>query len=737
MMFSPPQYSLSSGEISPLLWQRRDYQRNQSGVKIANGWLPLKQGGMTRMPGTWRLGQTRDNQPGRLISFVFSAEDAVVLEMTAGWMRVWRYGVLVDDGGSPYELATPYDLAAIKRLKFFQSADVIYLADGVIPVQKLSRLALDNWTIAPVDFQNGPFEPGNTDEDISISASAPVSDVTTLTASAAVFGAADVGRLIMLTPVDDDVPLWVGNSGIAVGNRRRYDGQVYELIQDNGTTGPNPPTHRRGDVAVSAGVVWRWIAGGFGICRITAFTSATEVTADVVKPLPPAVISNGTWLWSLGAFSATTGYPNSIAQYKQRLWLGFTNSAPRRVWASTANALEDFEPSNLADGSFSYDITVGQNTSRGTWIEPGSRGLHIGALGEEFSSRAVNPNAGIGPTNIEFDRDSGIGSHDAQPIAPDGKPIFISKDKSRLFESKYAFSEDAIQPIELSVAADHIGALGYEGIVWQSSPLRLAWLPTTTGPLVCMAYDPSEKTLGWSRCSLAGGKALSACVSKDAAGEADQLFLIVERDGNHIVERQAEIAPGADVAADIENRGHLFSQQLTVVAPGAETLSVPTDWNDQTIYLYHETGTYGPLPVAGGEVSLPEDVSVIGGSVVAGLFDDTHLLRTLDLSIPNNDGVVDGRQKRATAATVTILNTSALQIRGVSHRANAPEVPTNWKDLIRRSIGESNASVVSGTTEVPLSTSVNQEVMMEFQPVGGAPATITGITPTVDLVESI
>ena len=163
MRSSVPQYAFNSGEISPLLFGRPDYQRHQTGLKRCCGWLPLRQGGITRAPGTIYRGSTKNDAAARTISFEFAANDAVVLEFTNGIMRVWRYGVLVLSGGSPYELVVPYDDAAIGRLKWVQSADVIYFTDGVLPPQKLSRFALDNWAISDVDFDRGPFQAQNLD----------------------------------------------------------------------------------------------------------------------------------------------------------------------------------------------------------------------------------------------------------------------------------------------------------------------------------------------------------------------------------------------------------------------------------------------------------------------------------------------------------------------------------------------------------------------------------------------
>ena len=72
-----PQYSFSSGEISPLLWSRPDYQRNQTGMRKLNGFIPLRQGGFTRAPGTIFRGFTRNNAKARLIR---NGEHAILVQ---------------------------------------------------------------------------------------------------------------------------------------------------------------------------------------------------------------------------------------------------------------------------------------------------------------------------------------------------------------------------------------------------------------------------------------------------------------------------------------------------------------------------------------------------------------------------------------------------------------------------------------------------------------------------------
>ena len=262
---SPGQLTFASGEISPLLAARADYQRHQSGLAVCRGFIPLRQGGITRAPGTWFRGRTRNDARARLIDFEFAVDDAVVLEFTPLAMRVWRYGALVLSGGTPYVLATPYDAAALDRLQWMQSADVIYLADGTLPIRKLSRFALNAWTMALAQFDSGPFRNENIDKAVTIAASAATGNIN-LTGVGNPFAADLVGSLVRLQPVNlNSVALWTGNQAAIVGQKCRFDGNIYELVAGT-NTGANPPFHDEGDHKYDEvnGTTWRFLSDSVG-----------------------------------------------------------------------------------------------------------------------------------------------------------------------------------------------------------------------------------------------------------------------------------------------------------------------------------------------------------------------------------------------------------------------------------------------------------------------------------------
>lgn len=733
MRYSPSQYAFSSGEIAPLLWGRPDYQRYQSGLRLCRGFLPLRQGGITRGPGTLFRGETKAGAAGRLIPFQFAVNDSVVLEFTDGVMRVWRYGVLVESAPStPYELATPYDLDAIARLQFVQSADAIYLVDGVLPMQRLARLALDNWTIGAAAVRNGPFKVQNLDEAITLQASAASGSIT-ITGVGTSFDAGWVGSLLHLKATDDiGVPYWTGNTTVSPGDQMRYDGRIYEVV--SGTdTGVNPPIHTEGDILSEAGkVLWRHITDGSGIAEITAVAGATSITATVLKTIPPGCVSAPTYRWAESAWSDRNGYPATISIYDRRLACANTPGEPRTIWFSTLGDYLDFEPTTSIDGSFAYAIAGSESQNEIVWLRQGARGLHVGALGEEYSTRSTNNGEAISVLNIAFQRDTKVGSRRTTPVAPDGKPMFISADGTRLFEISYAFQDDKNKAEELSLPSDHIGALGFEQIVWQSVPTRIGWLRLTSGDLAAMIYDPREEVLGWMLHPI-GGNVISLAVSRNAAGTEDIVNCIVERTVDGVLKRYVEdLVMNYDIlrgSVGIEHSVHLFSSMIFNPGSPTDTFTGLGHLEGETVSVWTDKGELGPVEVTGGQVTLLGEVN----RATIGKFNEDHVASTLDIGAQAQDGSALGRTKRTKAIGVKLHNTAAAELRYVERRFGQADINGAWRDITNQSVPTDLIAAYSGVVMAQLPSGMATEVYYEMRPLGGAPMTVLAIAPMIDV----
>tara|TARA_R110000796_G_scaffold51781_3_gene122171 strand:- start:1775 stop:4519 length:2745 start_codon:yes stop_codon:yes gene_type:complete len=86
-----------AGEISPKLEGRIDLQKYNEATQTLNNMLVYPSGGVTRRPGTYFAGRSKDGGKVRLTNFEFSDEQAYVLEFGASYIRFYKDGGLLTE----------------------------------------------------------------------------------------------------------------------------------------------------------------------------------------------------------------------------------------------------------------------------------------------------------------------------------------------------------------------------------------------------------------------------------------------------------------------------------------------------------------------------------------------------------------------------------------------------------------------------------------------------------------
>ncbi|KAF1032964.1 MAG: hypothetical protein GAK37_00284 [Pseudomonas sp.] len=95
------------------------------------------------------------------------------------------------------ELVSPYAHTMLGRIDFVQGADTMFIFTTSVPVYRLRRITNTEWSLAPAPFVTKPFDEKGVDFGVSITFSDPsVGTGRTATSSVAAFLAADVGREI-------------------------------------------------------------------------------------------------------------------------------------------------------------------------------------------------------------------------------------------------------------------------------------------------------------------------------------------------------------------------------------------------------------------------------------------------------------------------------------------------------------------------------------------------------------
>jgi len=159
--------SLNSGKFTPLTDVRSDIEKYSSGCRILDNMIPLIYGPVTRRPGTLYIADVEDHDvKSRMIPFIYSATVAYKLEFSDKILNVYYEDTLIEG-----DIVTPYLEADLFQLQVKQSADVMWIVHPSYAPRKLSRVAVDNFTLAEITFDNGPFIDRNDieeDDDVTI-----------------------------------------------------------------------------------------------------------------------------------------------------------------------------------------------------------------------------------------------------------------------------------------------------------------------------------------------------------------------------------------------------------------------------------------------------------------------------------------------------------------------------------------------------------------------------------------
>lgn len=325
------QPTFTGGELSPSLYARVDLARYGTSLKTAKNFVVRPYGGVLNRAGFGYVGNIKtQTKRARLLPFVFSTEVAYVLELGEGYMRfIYRGAYVVDGGGVPVEVVTPWDEDVLNEVAITQSADVVYMTHPSAYPIEVRRTGASTFEVKQYENKFGPFSPINANESRTVTSSGETGNVT-LSATYDIFTADMVGTLFYLEEKDlrGQRPWEPGWRNVTAGTLCRSDGKVYRAvtIASGGATwkqtGGQRPVHDSGrawdgpnDVrsagadTYGVGVEWEYLHAGFGVVQITGFTNSKTVSARVTSRIPASCVgglgSPGT-TWNLIGNGVTT-----------------------------------------------------------------------------------------------------------------------------------------------------------------------------------------------------------------------------------------------------------------------------------------------------------------------------------------------------------------------------------------------------------------------------------------------
>jgi len=650
--------SFVSGEFSAKLDGRTDFAKYQTSCKTLENFLIHPQGAATRRVGTQFISEIKDStKKTRLIPFEFSTTQTYILEFGNQYIRFYKDKGQILSGGSAYEISSPYLEAELFDIKFAQSADVMYLVHPNHETSKLSRTGHTSWSLDEVEFTDGPYLAVNTTS-TTMSPSATTGNGITITASANTFVSTDVGRLINFSN---------------------------------------------------------------GYAKITAFSSATSVTADVKDDFDTTSANTD---WKLGAFSDTTGHPSFVSFFEQRLVFAGTSSEPQTLYFSKSGDYENMTAGTNADDAMVYTIASNQvNVIRFLKTQ---RTLIVGTVGGEFTVSADGTDAAVTPTNITIKRQSSYGSANVDAIPAGNATLFLQRAKRKIRELSYNFDVDGYQAADLTILNDVVTKTGINEMTYQQSPDSILWCVRDDGVLAGLTYLRGEEVIAWHRHILGGsfgdGNAVVESVAS-ISGELneDELWVIVKRTINGATKRYVECFAQFDFDETTPTDFRFLDSHLTYSGSATTTLSGLDHLEGQTVSILADGATHPNKVVSSGSITLDRQTE----KAVVGLSYDS-VLQTMRIEGGAAEGTSQGKTKRISKVVLRLFETVGVKVGPSLDNLEAIPFRTS-SDPMDTPV----STFIAGDKEIEFNDDFNSDGFIFIKQDQALPCSILAIYPTL------
>ena len=741
--------NFTAGELTPRLFGRTDLGRYDNGAQIIQNFLVQPHGGLSRRPGTKFVREVKTSaNEVRLIPFQFNVEQAYILEFGNNYFRIYKDGGIVVSSGSPVEVATPYSTSDLAGLKFAQSADIMFLVHPNHAPRKITRTDHTAWTITEVDLQRGPM--GDTNLTTTTLTANGRTGAVTVTASANLFAATDVGRLIKLHHGFAKITIFTNATTVTAAVQELQDGRT-ELAPEYTA---NTISFHEGDPD-STGLEHNdriedsdgnFVVQGFKTgMRITSSSTSSnnksgmlivDVTDTVITLAPgidlaaEAAGSNKTLTgdliadedFQLGAFSSTTGFPGTVAFYEQRLVFGGTSSQPQTLFFSQGGDFENFERGTDADDGLIY--TIGSNEVNVIRYLASGKNLLVGTSGGEFVVRASGFDEPLKPDNTQIKQQTTYGSADIQPMQVGNATLFLQRAKRKLRELVFSNESDSFVAPDMTILAEHITEGGIKEFAYQQEPDSVAWTVRNDGVLACMTYRREEQVVAWHRHIIGGTSAVVENVATIPGDlDEDQVWLVVKRTINGATKRYVEVMTGFDFGSDVTD-AFFVDSGLTYSGSAATTISGLDHLEGETVSILADGAAHPDKVVSSGAVTL--DRSATKAHIGLAF---TSKVETLRVDQGSATGSAQGKTKRISEVTVRLFRSVGMKV-GTS---------TSELDIVPfRSSANAMGSAVSlftGDKTVEFRGGFDEDATIVIQQDQPLPMTILAIFPTVSVFD--
>ncbi len=675
--------SFISGELDPALHYHADLERWVTGLKTCSNFIVRPQGGVHNRPGTRYIGEVKDSsKKAFLIEFQFNIEQTYILEFGDLIMRVIKDGAYVMDGGSPYELVTPYTEDEIFDLNFAQNLTAITITHRNHAVRSLARVADAIWAFGVITFQ--PFvaiPPGIVTIEVGTGGGSNQKTYKYVVTNV------NVGGVESLPSTESSITTTTGSlsdtKGIQVSWGAADLADYYKIYKDtaNGTG----------------------VYGFIGESKNILFTDY-NIAPDISRTPPQENTP----------VSSTNNYPGAVNYYQQRLILANTYNNPHIMHATQIGVYDSlqYHIPGRDDDSIEYEIRSRQvNEIR-----------HIVAIEDlilltaDTEQRVTDgSNFVLTPSTIGAKPQSYNGASKVRPAIVDDDILFVQEKGNQVRNLGYSTAAAKYTGNDLSIMAEHLFKnKTVVDIAYSEHPYGVLWCVMNDGILLGLTYQPTHKIWAWHQHSTDG---LYESVAVISEGNRDATYFVIKRtiDGNTVryVERlEPRYTDSAENAFFVDS-GLSYDGSPTTAISGLGHLE------GETVIVLADGNVIRDLVVSSGAITLPNAASVVH----VGL---SYISDIETLGIDSNQQSTQGRKK----------NVSQIAIRFQDSRGGwAGPDENNLLEIKPRHDSDSYDTVSLKTNErkINIEPGWNDDGQILIRQIDPLPMSILSLTPEFDI----
>lgn len=657
----------------------RDYRRTAS--VSARYWRVVRIG-TTNLPANITLSgfnlweESASVSPGRIIPLEVSVDLRVALIVTHRSGVVWADGEVVDN------IPLPYESADIMELDADASDGELVLVHQNYPPRALFEDTTENFQSVEVSFSNVPQVDFN-----DASSPTPVSEVQVIT-----LGSVAVGDTLQvsLEGARSAAVIFAGDSTAAeqTATANNFAREIQKLYTVPGFEGVS---------CARTGASTYTVTFANGSAKAYELMAVTALTGTSVSTVTRSAVGTAR---TEPVWSATRGWPRTVAFFEKRLYFFGTRSRPA---SNIGSHVVDTANFNLAQGLDDEAVFVTLSGTAQALLAGDSLQLFTTGIEYRYLKRDGEP---ITPADVPKNQ-SAYGSRRIRPVTVDGTTVYAHHTGKALRDFKYDVNVDKYKSLSMTSLAPHLLNDIKDIAAWNGSDedeLNFVFVVNGDGTVAVLNVREEAN--------------VKALVSWDTQGlfkavgvVRQDIYFLVHRTINgtaRLFFEQLEYGYYTDAAVQITN------------APASATVPGLTYLNGQACRVRADGFVLANVTPSGGQATLAEGAFA---AVEVGLnFDPELTPMPLNTMTPTGSNFMDKR--RIVEVRAKVRNTLGL-------RVNGRQLPDRFWD--QNNFDEA-PEPFTGVHSIEESTNWDEadEKLVSFTQVDPLPMEILGIVVTLE-----